>query len=170
MNGEKCGIDGVFLYRLKGIPDSRGSFCEIFRKEWLPGDFSGELQVNCSVSGKGVIRGLHYHRNQTDFWVPLRGRLLAGLADLRRDSPTSGKCLSIELDGGEPSGLLIPPGVAHGFAVHSDMTMLYLVNRYYDSTDEYGVAWDDPRLTIEWGIEEPLLSQRDRNNQPFELI
>jgi dTDP-4-dehydrorhamnose 3,5-epimerase len=58
----------------------------------------------------------------------------------------------------------IPPGVAHGFAALSDMTITYLVDGYYNPADELGVAWDDPRIAADWGVDDPLVSERDRTN------
>ena len=164
---EECRIKGVYLFELSTLQDERGSFCEVFRKEWIPDIFDSQTQINYSRSESGVLRGLHYHRNQTDLWIPVQGRITAGLADIRKESPTFGDSLSIEFDGGRPRGLLIPPGVAHGYAAHTDMTLIYVVNRYFDNTDEYGIAWNDPGFAIEWGLEKPFLSERDTNNSPF---
>ena len=168
---EECGIDGVFLYRLKRLPDERGSFCELFRREWFQQVFDGEeVQVNCSVSHSGVVRGLHYHRLQTDFWIPLSGEIVAGLADIREDSPTYGKSLSLPMSAESPAGLLIPPGIAHGFSARTDLMMMYVVNRYFDDTDEYGIAWDDPAFGIQWGVKEPILSERDSSNPRWTVV
>lgn len=167
MKKEECGINGVYLFELNSLQDDRGSFCEIFRKEWISDIFDTQIQMNYSRSESGVLRGLHYHRNQTDLWIPVQGRIIAGLADIRKESPTYGVSLSIEFDGSRPRGLLIPPGVAHGYAAHTDMTLIYVVNRYFDNTDEYGIAWNDPGFAIEWGLEKPFLSERDKNNAPF---
>ena len=67
----------------------------------------------------------------------------------------------------EPAGLLIPPGVAHGFAAATDLVLVYIVSNYFDNTDEHGIAWNDPALSIEWGIENPVVSQRDILNEPY---
>jgi dTDP-4-dehydrorhamnose 3,5-epimerase len=164
-------IDGVAMLSLKSFGDDRGRFLEVFRREWIPGAFIGPLQVNCSTSSRGVLRGLHYHRHQTDIWVPVGGRLRAGLADARRESPTFGHGMTLDLDAQDPaalSALLIPPGVAHGFAALTDITLIYVVDRYYDVVDELGIAWDDPVLGLDWGLSEPVLSGRDRQNLPFD--
>ena len=167
MKIDECGIEGVRLYNLKQYPDRRGSFFELFRKEWLPEVFGDRIQVNCSRSKAGVIRGLHYHKHQWDFWIPISGRMTAGLADLRKDSSTYGRSLSLELDPENPPGLLIPPGVAHGFAAATDLIMVYVVSNYFDSTDELGIAWNDPVISIKWGIENPVVSERDVLNEPY---
>ena len=164
---EECGIEGVRFYKLKKLPDSRGSFLELFRKEWIPEVFDERIQINCSKSKAHVLRGLHYHNHQWDFWIPLSGNMIAGLADLRKNSSTYGKSLSLELDGEEPRGLLIPPGVAHGFAARTDLTLVYIVSNYFDNSDEHGIAWNDPGISIEWGIENPVVSERDDHNKAY---
>ncbi len=164
---EECGIEGTRLYRLTEHTDMRGSFFELFRKEWLPEVFGDRIQVNCSRSGAGVLRGLHYHNHQWDFWIPVSGRMTAGLADLRKGSSTYGRSVSLELDAEEPVGLLIPPGVAHGFAAATDLILVYIVSNYFDNTDEHGIAWNDPVLSIKWGIEDPVISERDVLNEPY---
>ncbi len=168
MRSEDLPIPGARLLELQAFEDDRGRFMELFRLEWLPELYGEQAQVNCSRSRAGVVRGLHYHLRQTDLWLPVQGELRAVLADARRDSPAFGRTLALDLSAGSPGGLLIPPGVAHGFAAHTDLTLIYVVSRYYDGTDEHGIAWDDPRLAIDWGVESPILSGRDRTNEPFD--
>jgi dTDP-4-dehydrorhamnose 3,5-epimerase len=91
------------------------------------------------------------------------------LHDLRVGSPTDGATQTLEIGGpaGAPErhrAIYIPAGVAHGFAALTDATVTYLVDRYYDPGDELGVAWDDPEVAADWGVENPILSERDRNN------
>ncbi len=168
MKIEQCGIEGVQLYILEKFPDSRGSFLELFRREWIPEVFGERIQINCSRSKAGVLRGLHYHNHQWDFWIPLSGKMTAGLVDLRKGSSSYGKSLSLELDGEVPRGLLIPPGVAHGFAAGTALTLVYIVSNYFDNTDEHSIAWNDPGISIEWGIENPVVSERDAHNEPYD--
>jgi dTDP-4-dehydrorhamnose 3,5-epimerase len=89
------------------------------------------------------------------------------LHDLRVGSPTDGVTMHLDLgtsvDGDhDHRGVLIPPGVAHGFAAVTDSTIVYLMDRTYDPTDEHAIAWDDPDVGADWGIERPALSGRDR--------
>jgi dTDP-4-dehydrorhamnose 3,5-epimerase len=84
-------------------------------------------------------------------------------------SPTDGATqwldLGVQEDGSHSHrGIFIPPGVAHGFGALTDMTITYLVDGYYNSTDECGVAWDDPEIAADWGISDPILSERDKTN------
>ena len=158
-------IHGVQTVPLDAFGDDRGRFMETFRVEWFPGVNWDRLQSNRSDSSAGVLRGLHYHFKQVDYWLAIRGRIRVGLVDLRRSSPTY--LASASLDMGEDNllGLFIPEGVAHGFAALTDCTLMYIVNNYYDGgTDEFGIAWDDPQAAIDWGVSEPELSQRDQNN------
>jgi dTDP-4-dehydrorhamnose 3,5-epimerase len=76
----------------------------------------------------------------------------------------------IDIDAAIPIGLYIPVGVAHGFYSLTQMTLLYLVDNYYDGSDELGVAWNDPMLKVPWGVEEPVLSERDAKNPRFSEI
>jgi dTDP-4-dehydrorhamnose 3,5-epimerase len=97
------------------------------------------------------------------------GRARVVLHDLRTDSPTDGNTLEVDLgieeDGTHAHhGLFIPPGVAHGFASLTDMTITYLVDGYYNPADECGVAYNDPQIDADWGVTDPILSERDRAN------
>jgi dTDP-4-dehydrorhamnose 3,5-epimerase len=86
------------------------------------------------------------------------------LHDLRQGSPTDGATEVIDLDGDVDQGLFIPPGVAHGFASLTDMLLTYLVDSYYNASDELGLAWDDPAVGADWGVTDPILSARDQAN------
>ncbi len=144
--------------------DARGRFMETFRSEWFPQVSWARMQSNRSDSQAGVLRGLHYHFKQVDYWCVTSGRIRVGLFDLRRNSPSFGKSATIDIDGADPVGVFIPEGVAHGFAALSECTLLYIVNNYYDGADEFGVAWDDPQANIDWGLTSPQLSARDKAN------
>jgi dTDP-4-dehydrorhamnose 3,5-epimerase len=149
--------------------DARGSFAETYRREWLPSGAREMVQSNLSRSKQGVLRGIHYHREQADYWVVIEGKAFVALLDLRSGSPTEGERRELEMDGEHPSGLYIPPGVAHGFYARTDVTLLYLVDAYYQASasDEHGIAWDDPELGISWPEPDPVLSDRDRSNPPL---
>jgi dTDP-4-dehydrorhamnose 3,5-epimerase len=157
-------IAGVKFAKLKVWGDERGRFFETFRKEWFPERSWDIIQTNCSYSQANVLRGLHYHLRQVDYWFVPRGIIRVALADLRRSSPTRGASQTIEIGDSNPMGVFIPVGVAHGFAALTPATLTYLVDNYYDSSDEHGVAWNDPALDFDWGISEPVLSDRDLRN------
>jgi|SRR6516165_3928444 dTDP-4-dehydrorhamnose 3,5-epimerase len=171
-------IAGVYVVPFQTITDARGYFMESFRRSWIPG-VREMVQGNCSLSKAGVLRGLHYHLKQADFWAVPFGEVRAVLYDLRRSSPTRGASLILQMgqDVGEKRsvGLYIPKGIAHGFVALEDSFMTYLVDEYYDPGDELGVQWDDPALGIDWGIRDPIVSERDRRNPllaeiPLELL
>jgi dTDP-4-dehydrorhamnose 3,5-epimerase len=143
--------------------DERGRFAETYRRSWFR---LGHEMVQGSRSDKqaGAVVGLHYHLHQADYWYVPRGRARVILHDLRSGSPTEGVTQSIDIGEDDDRGIFIPPGVAHGFASLTDLTLTYLVDSYYNASDELGVAWDDPDIGAVWGIEEPILSARDRKN------
>jgi len=86
------------------------------------------------------------------------------LADLRASSPTYGVSEVLEIGDHNQVGLFIPVGVAHGFLTLTDATVTYLVDQYYNGSDELGVAWNDPTLAVPWGVVDPILSARDQQN------
>lgn len=168
---ESTQIPGILTVELTPYADSRGRFTETFRKEWFPQRSWQAVQSNRSDSKAGVLRGLHYHFNQVDYWYVLSGRIRAGLADLRRSSPTYRCTTTIDLDASESRALFIPVGVAHGFLALTDVTLIYIVDNYYDGDDEFGLAWDDPDVVVPWNVTSPpILSERDRANPPFRQI
>ena len=156
-------IDGVLIAELKEFPDERGRFIETFRQEWFPGAPS-MVQANRSDSKAGVVRALHFHRKQADYWYCPRGRIFVALYDLRRSSPTHGTAWHLEIGEGAELGVYIPPGVAHGFQALTDATLTYLVDQAYDASDEFGVVWDDPDIGMPWPIASTELSDRDKQN------
>jgi dTDP-4-dehydrorhamnose 3,5-epimerase len=160
---ESSDIPGVWLVRLQPVDDARGRFMETYRASWLP--FAAAMvQGNRSESAPKVLRGLHYHRRQADFWFVQAGRVTTVLLDTRIGSPTEGKHASLQQGGGEDVAVYIPEGVAHGFYAHDQVVMTYLVTKEYDGTDELGVAWNDPGLGISWPESEPVVSERDAGN------
>ena len=161
---ESGRIAGVYTVDLRAHADERGRFAETFRRGWFPQVNWDRLQLNRSDSRRHVLRGLHWHRRQVDYWVVTRGRIRAALVDLRQSSPTARAVELVELGADTGPGLFIPIGVAHGFLALEDATLTYVVNNYYDSTDEQGLAWNDPQLKIPWGLDTPLLSARDGGN------
>ena len=111
--------------------------------------------------------------NQSDYWYVSHGQAQVVLHDLRQDSPTQGATQNFKLgtsNNSEQKGVYIPPGVAHGFAAITDITITYLVDSYYDPKDELGVAWNDPQIRADWEIDNPILSERDQSNPLLEGI
>ncbi len=160
---ERTAIEGVQVATLERHPDDRGFVAELFRRSWIPG-MREALQLNLSRSRANVLRGLHFHRKQADYWAVLEGEAFVGLYDLRAGSPTEGVGESVTLRADDLRCLYIPRGVAHGFFTPTGVLMQYVVDEYYDGGDEFGVAWDDAAVGIGWPSAEPILSERDRSN------
>jgi dTDP-4-dehydrorhamnose 3,5-epimerase len=156
-------IAGVVVVEPDVHGDERGRFVETYRRSWFPAGRE-MVQANRSDKEAGALVGLHYHLHQADYWYVPRGRARVVLHDLRQGSPTEGATLALEVGEGNEVGVFIPPGVAHGFAAITDLTITYLVDQYYNADDELGVAWDDPALAVDWGVGDPIVSKRDRTN------
>lgn len=106
---------------------------------------------------------MHYHQAQFDLWYVTRGSIQVALADLRpRKAPVRTTIFTLTSD--EPATLLVPPGVAHGYLALEEADLIYLVSEEYEAQDEFGIAWNDPTLGLEWRIEDPVLSDRDADN------
>jgi dTDP-4-dehydrorhamnose 3,5-epimerase len=171
-------IAGVRFGSVQRFADPRGSFRELWRASRQPPlteDAAGLpgarfVQANLSLSAAGVLRGLHYHRRQLDYWVVAGGRAFVALVDVRPVVAGTGPAIveTRELD--EDETVVIPAGVAHGFLALTGLQLLYLVTNEFDGTDELGFAWDDPAVGVPWppipvtpdGL--PILSDRDRAN------
>lgn len=123
------------------------------------------VQSNLSRTRAGGLRGLHFHRDQADYWCVLEGSAFVALVDLRAGSPTQDAAWWDTFDAARGlRGLYVPPGVAHGFLAVSDLTMQYLVDQPFTGADEFGIAWNDPDLAIPWPHAEPVVSERDMSN------
>lgn len=160
---ESNEIADVYIVEPKSFGDDRGRFLESYRRSWFP---LGREMVQSSRSDKtaGSLVGLHYHLHQADYWFVVNGRARIVLHDLRIGSRTEGETLEIEAGVNNEIGIFIPPGVAHGFAALTDMTLTYLVDSYYNPSDELGVAWNDPEIGANWQVADPVYSQRDAEN------
>ena len=161
-------IDGVYFVEPDIHHDERGFFIETYRRSWFPGQRE-MIQGNRGDRQGGAVVGLHYHLHQSDYWYVPYGKVRVVLHDLREGGPTDGATLEYDLGTREDGthchdGIYIPPGVAHGFGALTDCTITYLVDGYYNPADELGVLWNDPEIGADWGIEDPVLSERDRSN------
>ena len=156
-------VAGVVVVEPDVHGDERGRFVESYRRSWFPAGRE-MVQGNRSEKQAGALVGLHYHLHQADYWYVTRGRARVVLHDLREGSPTDGATLVLDIGDGDERGVFIPPGVAHGFAALTDLTLTYLVDSYYNAADELGLAWDDPGVGADWGVTDPIVSERDCTN------
>lgn len=157
--GHRALPNGVVWRELTTHADHRGDLTELFRTEWREGP--APVQWNFVRSGKNVLRGVHAHARHDDYLVVLQHRMVLGLKDLRRDSPTRDLAAIVELEGERLSAIFIPHGVAHGFYFPSDAQYIYAVSTYWDRSDELRCRWDDPDLGLRWPAESPVLSAAD---------
>jgi dTDP-4-dehydrorhamnose 3,5-epimerase len=160
-------LEGVVLLEPTVHGDARGFMVETFSREaWAEhGVDVGFVQHNHSRSAKGTLRGIHFQTEpgQAKLVRCARGEILDVAVDLRRGSPTYGQWEAHVLDDVHHRQLFVPVGFGHGFAVLSDEAdVTYLVSSLYDPLTEAGIAWDDPDVGVDWQVEEPLLSERDR--------
>ena len=160
---ESTVISGVWIVEPAIHGDQRGMFIETYRREWFPHGRE-MIQGNRANRQQGALVGLHYHLHQADYWYVPFGHARVVLHDLREGGPTDGATLELDLTGDNHHGVFIPPGVAHGFAAVTDMVITYLVDGYYNPADELGVMWNDPAVGADWGVAEPILSERDQAN------
>ena len=147
--------------------DDRGYFFESFREDWLQkmGIEEEWVQDNQSFSKKGTVRGLHFQREpfaQAKLVRVVSGKVLDVVVDLRKSSPTFGKTYTTLLDAERSNLFFIPRGFAHGFAVLEDAVFVYKCSNYYNKESEGGILWNDPELGIDWGVSEPIISEKDK--------
>jgi dTDP-4-dehydrorhamnose 3,5-epimerase len=160
-------LAGVFLLEPEVHGDARGFMVETYRRDsWAELGIEVEfVQHNHSRSLQGTLRGLHFQTTpgQAKLVRCPRGKIFDVAVDLRRSSPTYGQWEGYELDDEAHRQLFVPAGFGHGFAVLSEIAdVTYLLSSVYDPATESGIAWNDPDIGVEWPLEDPLLSERDR--------
>jgi len=147
-------IDGVKVQPYALWPDDRGYFLEVIRLgAGLAAHFpAASTQVSVALSYPGTIKAFHYHRHQTDFWVPSAGMFQVALVDLRKNSPTFGARNTLYVGALRPWQLLIPPGVAHGYKVigATPGILAYVTDRFYNPKDEGRIPYNEPHINYDW--------------------
>ena len=169
MKVETAQIPGVLVIEPVVHGDERGFFMETYSRNryveaGLPGEF---VQDNLSLSAFGTLRGLHlqHPHAQGKLCSVLDGEVFDVAVDVRAGSPTFGRWAGVTLSSVNKRQLYVPPGFAHGFCVLSERALfLYKCTDFYSSTNEIGLAWDDPEVGIEWPIDSPRLSAKDQSN------
>lgn len=174
MKVEETYIDGLLIISPTVFGDERGHFFESFRKDTLSkfGVTSDFVQDNQSRSSKGILRGLHFQQEpyaQGKLVRVLQGAVLDVAVDIRKNSKTYGQHIALELNEDNKTMFYIPPGFAHGFLTLKDDTIfVYKCTNYYHKESEGCVLWNSPSLQINWGISNPLLSEKDKIGTDFE--
>lgn len=169
-------LDGVLLFEPSVYGDSRGYFFESYRDETLTDLGVNEkfVQDNESLSKKNVLRGLHLQRNPMAQGKLVRvtsGAVLDVAVDVRANSNTYGQHFKAILSHENKRVMYIPPGFAHGFlSLKENTRFLYKCTNYYNKESEDGILWNDPTLNIEWGIENPIVSEKDLALPLFNLF
>ena len=165
----KTNIEGVIIVEPRIFKDGRGYFFESFSQR----EFEEKVckttfvQDNESKSSYGVVRGLHFQKPpfaQSKLVRVIKGAVLDVAVDIRKDSPTFGQYVSVELTGENHRQFFIPRGFAHGFSVLSEEVIFqYKCDNFYSPQSEGAIAWNDPDLNIDWRIpvEEVVLSEKD---------
>lgn len=166
-------IKDLFVIKPKVFADSRGYFFEsynegVFKQKGIDANF---VQDNQSLSHAGVLRGLHFQAPpcaQGKLVRVITGAVLDIAVDIRKNSPTYGQHIAIELNEEEKTMFYIPPGFAHGFLTLRDNTIFsYKCSDLYNKASEGTVLWNDKNLNINWNITNPILSEKDINGTPF---
>jgi dTDP-4-dehydrorhamnose 3,5-epimerase len=177
MKVTSTAIAGCLILEPKVFADDRGFFYESFNQRVFNQATDQDInfvQDNHSKSTKGVVRGLHYQlppAAQGKLVRAVSGAVLDIAVDIRKSSPSFGKWVAVELSSENHKQFWLPPGLAHGFLVLSDVAeVLYKATDFYSPANERIICWDDPQLGIEWALPEgiqPVVSARDQNGVGF---
>lgn len=165
---EQQSLDGVYIIRPKIFEDERGYFFESFRQsEFYKKLNKNFVQENEAFSKNNkIIRGLHYQLNnaQGKLIYVAYGAIKDIVVDVRVGSPNFGKSYSVKLSSKNHKMLYVPEGFAHGYLVLKKNTIVqYKCTNYYDPKSECGIRWNDPDINIDWGISDPILSEKDKH-------
>lgn len=165
----KCSLEGILLFEPSIYADNRGFFLESFEQERYRalGITEEFVQDNHSRSAKNVLRGLHFTKKkpQAQLLTVMRGKIFDVVVDIRKNSPTFGSWFGTELSDQGIRQVYMKHGFAHGFCVLSDYADLhYKVSQQYDPSDDGGLLWNDPAIGIDWPVDTPIVSKRDKNH------
>ena len=166
MRFHQTEIPGVILVEPQVHRDARGFFVETYHApRYREGGIDAVfIQDNHSQSTRGTLRGLHgqFPHCQGKLLRVIQGEVYDVAVDVRRGSPAYGKHVAVSLSAENSLQIYIPPGFVHGFCVTSDVAQVeYKCTDVYRPEDEFGVAWNDPDLSIAWPLDDPILSSKD---------
>jgi dTDP-4-dehydrorhamnose 3,5-epimerase len=158
--GGRTAIDGVTVRTFAPNADIRGDLFEIHRDDWQLAP--RPVQWDFVVRAANVLQGVHVHCRRWDYVIVLEGQATIGLRDIRRDQPSFGGVMAVEVSGQEPTVVTIPPGVAHGILARTPLRYLYgLSVAWTGEDDDLGCRYDDPALAIAWPVKSPVVLPRD---------
>lgn len=169
----KTPIQDLIIIKPRVFEDARGYFFESYNFENFKEILGGAVfvQDNESKSQKNVLRGLHFQRppyTQGKLVRVINGSVLDVAVDLRKNSPTYGKYHMVELTESNKLMYWVPPGFAHGFVTLEDHTIFtYKCTNIYNKASEGSIKWNDPDIGIDWGVENPKLSEKDEQSPAF---
>lgn len=161
-------IPGLLILERPIHTDDRGFFREVFHideiEKILNISFRG-VQMNHAYSKPLVLRGIHAE-NWNKIIYPVNGQVFVAIVDIRLDSLTFGKVETFTIDDEKRIALFVSKGLANSYCILGEEAVdyIYLVDSYYDGTDQRAIAWNDPDLQISWPIKDPIISERDKNN------
>ena len=164
----KTKIQGPLIIKKETFNDNRGYLRELYKENIISKKFIFEI---LSKSKKNVIRGLHLQKknSQGKYVTVLNGKAFDVAVDLRKNSKTFGKHVSVILSGNQNISFYIPPGFAHGFcALEENTIMHYKCTKYRNAKSEIGIIWNDPKLKINWPVKRPIISKKDKANLSFQ--
>lgn len=167
MEIKQVEIPGLLVIQPNVFYDNRGYFFESYNKPKLKelGFEANFIQDNQSMSSKGTLRGMHFQCppfEQGKLITVIKGAVMDVVIDIRKKSPFFGKYFSIRLDDQNKTMFWIPPGFAHGFLTLEDQTIFaYKCTQVYNKASEGSIFWNDTEIKIEWGIENPVISEKD---------
>lgn len=168
----KTPIEGLLIIEPVVFGDERGYFYESFNKEKF-NEYVGEevdfVQDNQSLSAKNIVRGLHFQNppfSQGKLVRVIKGEVVDVAVDIRKNSPTYGEHFAINLSEENKKMFWIPEGFAHGFSSLKDDTIFaYKCTNYYHKESEDSLFWNDPQLNINWGVSNPIISEKDQEQK-----
>lgn len=165
---QKTAIEGLLILKRLIHEDDRGFFREIFHldevEKTLNIEFKG-IQMNHAHSKPHVLRGIHAE-NWNKIICPINGEVFVAIVDIRPDSPTFSKVETFTINDENRISLFVSKGLANSYCIlgTENVDYIYLVDAYYNGTDQKAIAFDDPDLGIDWPIKDPIISGRDKNN------
>lgn len=167
-------LKGAFIVDIEPFEDERGFFSRTFcQKEFREHGLNPDVaQCNLSYNyKKGTLRGMHYQlppKAEAKYLKCLKGAIFDAIIDLRKDSATFMQWVGVELTAESGRMFYVPEGFAHGYqALQDDTTVLYQVSEFYSPDNERGIRWDDPQFNIQWPIAQPIISEKDKNQQAY---